>query len=456
MNSVMQALLHTPPLADAMLAQTAKTLLGPYGVPRTAKQAARAADTFNSVVALRDFFERAWQPRGGARTTTPTQFINNLRKIARPLRPGRQEDAHEYLRFLLESMQQACVRYAPERTKPNDPLLATTFVQRMFGGRLRSRVTCHHCKHDSDTFDPFQDLSLDVRKGIGSVKQALDAFTMPEALSGTPKYRCDSCKRRVDATKRFTIDAAPTVLTVHLKRFGIFGNKINAPVSFGESLHLGKYMSERHKAAPAGVAGDAAYDAAVSTAGAAQQYKLFAVIHHFGSGPNVGHYVASVRAPDGQWLRMDDSYVSRMAQSPAGDASAYILFYVRENVALDALAHAKPRAVTERRTSVTKPASAALSPSKSAKRKASLDTLGNGFGDGLGDELGAPLKRDAYESLVQGVPADDSMDDANPARASPSPKSDKAARKEHVKRKKRRAEQGRWSPSRVRPAMPPW
>ena len=100
------------------------------------------------------------------------------------------------------------------------------------------------------------------------------------------------------------------VLTVHLKRFGIFGNKINKPISYAERLQLGRYMSER----------TADTDA----------YRLYAIVHHYGSGPNVGHYVASVRTPEGRWLRMDDSYVSTLSQCPLDDPSAYILFYARD------------------------------------------------------------------------------------------------------------------------------
>jgi len=305
MNSVMQALLHTPPLASALLSQSTPTLLGRYGVPHTQKQALKAAHMFNAMGVLKDFFERAY---GSSSAISPTAFINNLRKFARPLRPGRQEDAHEYLRLLLEALQHASTCFAPKDIKPQDPELATTLVQRIFGGRLRSRVTCHSCRHNSDTYDPVMDLSLDVRKGIHSVKQALEAFTAPEELAD--KYRCDQCHKSVNATKRFSIEQTPMVLTVHLKRFGIFGNKINKPISYAERLQLGRYMSER----------TADTDA----------YRLYAIVHHYGSGPNVGHYVASVRTPEGRWLRMDDSYVSTLSQCPLDDPSAYILFYARD------------------------------------------------------------------------------------------------------------------------------
>ncbi|WFD22350.1 ubiquitinyl hydrolase 1 [Malassezia equina] len=312
LNSVMQALLHTPPLAAAMLTQSVPTLLGRFGMPRTQKQALKAASMFNPVSALKELFERAY---GGASAVAPTQLVANLRKFARPLRPGRQEDAHEYLRLLLESMQQVSVCFAGKDVPPNDPLLATTLVQQIFGGRLRSRVTCHSCRHNSDTYDPSMDLSLDVRKGIHNLKQALEAFTAPEALAD--KYQCDSCHARVDATKRFTVDRAPLALTVHLKRFGLLGNKINKPVGYTERLQLGRYMSERPKGSS-------------SDADASTTYRLYAIVHHYGSGPHVGHYVASVRAADGQWLRMDDSDVSPLGRCPLDDPSAYVLFYLRE------------------------------------------------------------------------------------------------------------------------------
>ncbi|WFC94939.1 ubiquitinyl hydrolase 1 [Malassezia brasiliensis] len=428
LNSVMQALLHTPPLAAALLTQTLPTLLGRYGVPHNAKQAAKAASSFNPMSALKDFFERAWQ--GGS--ATPSQFINNLRKFAKPLRPGRQEDAHEYLRLLLEALHQACISFPLEKLRPNDPLLSTTLVQDIFGGRLRSRVSCHSCRHNSDTFDPIMDLSLDVRKGINSVKQALDVFTAPESLSGTEKYKCESCKRRVDATKRFSIDAAPMALTVHLKRFGIFGNKINRPVSYGERLHLGKYMSERTK----GLGDD---DASPSTAGALQQYRLYAVVHHFGSGPNVGHYVASVRAPDGQWLRMDDAYITRLPKCPLDDPSAYVLFYLREPVALDVataslVSHLSPE----------KRKLAASSPSPEKRKRVPKDRIPSFSLDD--DAIGEPLERGEYESLVKSrrvAKSSDSSDEASvdnelPAVPRPDAEPRLVKQRDLKKRKKRR------------------
>lgn len=48
------------------------------------------------------------------------------------------------------------------------------------------------------------------------------------------------------AIKRITVEDAPNVLTVHLKRFefGGFGHKINKRVEFSTSLDLAPYMSD--------------------------------------------------------------------------------------------------------------------------------------------------------------------------------------------------------------------
>ncbi|SPO22414.1 related to ubiquitin carboxyl-terminal hydrolase 36 [Ustilago trichophora] len=300
MNSVMQSLIHTPPLAFALLTQDLEVLHGEWGGKRN--------DSFDAVTAMQSFAKRSLA--GAKSTNAPVEFVRNLKSFAKPLRQGRQEDAHEYLRFLLEALQQSCLARAPKSLKPDDPIRRTTFVQKTFGGKLRSRVTCHNCGYNSDTFDPFMDLSLDVRKGINSLTDAFRAFVAKDHLTGSEKYKCDKCKRKVDATKQFTIESAPPALTVHLKRFTMLGGKVSRQIAFEENLNIAPYLSVNHGPA---------------------RYKLYAAVHHYGSGPNSGHYVASVKSPSGKWTKMDDSHVSEMGRSgPTNDQSAYILFYLRE------------------------------------------------------------------------------------------------------------------------------
>ena len=69
-------------------------------------------------------------------------------------------------------------------------LAETTWVHKLFGGRLRSRVTCHNCGHNSDTFDRILDLSLDIFK-CNSLKEALRKFVAVDHLKGVDKYKCE-------------------------------------------------------------------------------------------------------------------------------------------------------------------------------------------------------------------------------------------------------------------------
>jgi ubiquitin carboxyl-terminal hydrolase 36/42 len=74
-----------------------------------------------------------------------------------------------------------------------DPKLAeTTWVHKIFGGRLRSRVTCRECGHNSDTFDSILDLSLDI-VGVSGLKEALRKFIAVDYLKGADKYKCEKC-----------------------------------------------------------------------------------------------------------------------------------------------------------------------------------------------------------------------------------------------------------------------
>jgi ubiquitin carboxyl-terminal hydrolase 36/42 len=223
MNSTMQALLHTPPLAHVLLTRDSEQLKGRFG---------GSVKGFDPVKALQSLTERALTAngKGAGGVTTPVEFIKNLSVVARTFHTGRQEDAHEWLRLLLESVQQACLASASPAIRQS-ALKETTFIQKIFGGRLLSRVTCLSCQHNSDTFDPILDLSLDIR-GCDNLGQAMSNFTQIDELRGSEKYKCEKCKRLVVARKQFTLDKCPEVLTVHLKRFTFTGSKLSRAIMF--------------------------------------------------------------------------------------------------------------------------------------------------------------------------------------------------------------------------------
>ncbi|KAH9965798.1 hypothetical protein BC827DRAFT_1258986 [Russula dissimulans] len=290
LNSALQCLLHTPPLLHVLLSHN-KT------------EPCRVKAGFCMTCSLQAVLEEAHGRRKHA--FTPYQIANRLQLIAGHMRRGRQEDSHEFLRYAIDALQKSCLAGHPKA----DPKIAeTTWVHKIFGGKLRSRVTCEECRHNSDTFDSILDLSVDIH-GVDTLRDALRKFTAIDYLRGADKYKCEKCKRRVVASKRFTIHEPPVALTIHLKRFSPLGRKMGHPVRYDERLSLSHAVS------------DGQYGSS---------YSLYGVISHAGSGPNSGHYYAHVKASNDHWYEMNDDMVTRHPGPPTNLKNAYILFYIRE------------------------------------------------------------------------------------------------------------------------------
>uniref|UniRef100_A0A671R1C4 Ubiquitin carboxyl-terminal hydrolase n=1 Tax=Sinocyclocheilus anshuiensis TaxID=1608454 RepID=A0A671R1C4_9TELE len=212
-------------------------------------------------------------------------FTDELR-IGKHFRFGSQEDAHEFLRYTVDAMQKSCL----PGNKLDRQTQATTFVHQIFGGYLRSRVKCLNCKAVSDTFDPFLDISLEI-KTAQTLSKAFEQFVKPEQLDGDNAYKCSKCKKMVTASKRFTIHRSSNVLTISLKRFTNFsGGKSTKDVRYTEYLDLCPFMSQSH--------------------GDPQIYALYAVLVHSGFSCHAGHYYCYIKASNGQWYQMNDSSVS--------------------------------------------------------------------------------------------------------------------------------------------------
>lgn len=110
--------------------------------------------------------------------------------IGKQFRWGRQEDSHEFLRYLIDSVQQSAIAVHSLRTRRRVQQQETEIFS-IFGGFLQSQVRCLVCGYESNTIEPFMDLSLEVTsKECTSLHSALDAFCAPEILDGVNRYKC--------------------------------------------------------------------------------------------------------------------------------------------------------------------------------------------------------------------------------------------------------------------------
>lgn len=96
----------------------------------------------------------------------PLFICQKLRFIAKHFQFGRQEDAHEFLRYVIECMWKSSLTNFQHKNQNAelDPLVKqTTIINRIFGGFHRSQVTCLKCHEKSNTFDHFMEFILDIK-----------------------------------------------------------------------------------------------------------------------------------------------------------------------------------------------------------------------------------------------------------------------------------------------------
>ena len=370
MNAVLQCLAHTQQLVQ-------------YLETRVHSSKCKRVGVFCSVCELEKLVHRLSQP--GVPSIAPRMFANHLNSVAHGWRLGRQEDAHEYLRCLLEHLTKCS---NPIADRPKDVTGSkNTFVQSMFQGAapplcpctrpsesvariaprslpflacrcclglrimlpflsstglLQSQVRCLSCGAESNTLDPFLDLSLELAPSgdsgpCRSVHEALSRFTKPEYLDGADGYKCESCGRLARARKQFRIATPPRVLTIHLKRFSFDSSgaakKIAGAVAFEQSMDLSPFMMQGSSEAA--------------------HYRIRSILVHEGSSTSSGHYYAYANTvsvgglnaqPRGSfgkldsggssgdstrdaWWLLNDHSVRRVQDQVAMGAAAYILVY---------------------------------------------------------------------------------------------------------------------------------
>ncbi|XP_040587443.1 ubiquitin carboxyl-terminal hydrolase 17-like protein B [Mesocricetus auratus] len=285
MNSALQCLTHTPPLANYLLSREHSQSCCHRDV---CTMCALEAHVTRSLLYCTD----AMQPST---------------KLTGVFHKHKQEDAHEFLMFTLNAMHESCLggsKHCEDRSEDSTP------IHDIFGGSWRSQVKCLQCQLTSDAFSPFLDITLDIH-AAQSVNQALESLVKAEELCGENAYHCDHCQGKTPALKSLTVQSASKALVLVLNRFSDFtGGKTNRKVRYPESLDLRPYMSQSNRGPLV--------------------YALYAVLVHTGVTCHSGHYFCYVRAGDGKWYKMDDSRVTRCDVTCVLNEPAYLLFYVQE------------------------------------------------------------------------------------------------------------------------------
>ncbi|XP_050367501.1 ubiquitin carboxyl-terminal hydrolase 25 [Argentina anserina] len=328
LNSVLQCLTYTPPLANFCLRNLHSSLCDSSDKERKREcpfciLERRIVRSLSVDLSL----------------DAPAKIRNCLNIFAEHFCHGRQEDAHEFLRYVIDACHNTCLRLKKLRLRNvasnghanrhgalangngvangngagnGTAAQASTVVMEIFGGALQSQVKCLSCGTESNKVDEIMDISLDVLHS-NSLKDALQRFFQSELLDGQNKYKCERCNKLVAARKQMSILQAPNVLVIQLKRFeGLLGGKIDKSISFEEFLVLSSFMCK-------------------ASQDSRPEYKLCGTIVHSGFSPESGHYYAYIKDAMGRWYCCNDQFVSLSTLKEVLSEKVYILFFSRTN-----------------------------------------------------------------------------------------------------------------------------
>ncbi|XP_053497970.1 ubiquitin carboxyl-terminal hydrolase 3 isoform X1 [Ictalurus furcatus] len=343
MNAILQSLGNIPEFSCYFKDLPAVALRSGKTAGRRMYHTRSQGDSSVSLVEeLRKTLCSLWQ--GSQTAFSPDALFYVIWKIMPSFRGYQQQDAHEFLRYLLDHLHREL--QGSKNGLPGPSLLpdipninsgskcsingTPTMVTAVFGGVLHNEVNCLICGTESKKFDPFLDLSLDIPSQFRvkrtkdqepgptcTLGDCLSSFTDLEQLDETELYMCHKCKKRQKSTKKFWIQELPKVLCLHLKRFhwtAFLRNKVDTYVEFPlRGLDLKCYLLESENSLP---------DSCL--------YDLAAVVVHHGSGVGSGHYTA-YGLHEGCWYHFNDSTVTVVSEETVAKAKAYILFYTEQD-----------------------------------------------------------------------------------------------------------------------------
>ncbi|XP_010250248.1 PREDICTED: ubiquitin carboxyl-terminal hydrolase 22-like [Nelumbo nucifera] len=367
MNSVLQALLHTPPLRNYFLSDRHNRYVcqqknNVSNVPR--KNAIGHDNSRNLRLCLACDMDAMFSAvfSGDRAPYSPAKFLYSWWQHAANLASYEQQDAHEFFISMLDGIHENVEKgqCRPQRQGSGDCCIA----HRVFSGILRSDVTCTACGFTSTTYDPCVDISLDLEPnqgnsakmvstkshhacngepdsmissqscGISTLMGCLDRFTRPEKLGSDQKFFCQQCQVRQESLKQMSIRKLPLVSCFHIKRFEHsstrnMSRKVDRYLQFPFSLDMAPYLSSsilRSRFGNRIFAFDG--DEPDATSELSSEFELFAVVTHTGK-LDAGHYVTYLRLSN-QWYKCDDAWVTQVSDNIVRAAQGYMMFYVQK------------------------------------------------------------------------------------------------------------------------------
>jgi len=332
MNAILQPLLYCAPFYNFLTSLKKETVQSMNNKPSIIESMIMFIDEFKTVK-KKDLDSEEY-----GESFLPEYVYDTLRKFnsSNSLK-GRQEDAEEYLGFLLNGIHDEFVsKYAGgsnsnkksdtegwmEVGKKNKTVITREAevkespINRIFGGKIKSILKSPGNKQ-SATYEPFLSLQLDITpNNVYAIEDALENLTIEETV---PDYIVNGVK--VIAKKQNLIDGLPNVLLLHLKCFTFDHNttqKVQKQIDFKPVLEI------KPELVSPTLKNRAPY-----------KYNLFAVVNHHGKMAGGGHYTCAVKLCNNRWLNFDDTKIQQTSETevttPNKNQLPYLLLYTLDS-----------------------------------------------------------------------------------------------------------------------------
>lgn len=243
----------------------------------------------------------------------PENFWKIFKMWNKELYVREQQDAYEFFTSLIDQMDEYLKKMGREQIFKNT-----------FQGIYSDQKICKDCPHRYEREEAFMALNLGVTS-CQSLEISLDQFVRGEVLEGSNAYYCEKCKEKRIAVKRTCIKALPSVLVIHLMRFGFDWEsgrsiKYDEQIRFPWMLNMEPYtvsgmarqdssseVGENGRSMDQGGGGSPRKKVALT-----ENYELVGVIVHSGQA-HAGHYYSFIKdrrgCGKGKWYKFNDTVI---------------------------------------------------------------------------------------------------------------------------------------------------
>ncbi|XP_078801730.1 ubiquitin carboxyl-terminal hydrolase 24 isoform X2 [Oryzias latipes] len=241
----------------------------------------------------------------------PENFWKIFKMWNRELYVREQQDAYEFFTSLVDQLDEHLKKIGREQIFKNT-----------FQGIFSDQKICKDCPHRYEREETFMALNLGVTS-CQSLEISLDQFVRGEVLEGSNAYYCEKCKEKRTTVKRTCIKSLPSVLCIHLMRFGFDWEsgrsiKYDEQIRFPWVLNMEPYtVSGMARQDCGGEGGEGRGDGASGGSPRkkvtiSENYELVGVVVHSGQA-HAGHYYSFIKdrrgSSRGRWYKFNDNMV---------------------------------------------------------------------------------------------------------------------------------------------------